>query len=199
MYVTKQQVLTYVLNDFYAKKTNQENIGNESSHVFGVIKRSLQRMDLINENEEFKSKLDAPLQKDIVLAVAALHDVGDVIGRNNHNQFSKGIIQGKLYLQDILNEKAEPFNRLPADTRKTIKNYVSDSLFFKNEVDGDFYDFTKINEICPDIDAQNAIFEALKIKSQFDCFYNRDFNYSNILSFDNYFSTRFAIPKDSYL
>ena len=199
MYVTKQQVLTYILNDFYAKKTNQENIGNESSHVFGVIKRSLQRMDLINENEEFKSKLDAPLQKDIVLAVAALHDVGDVIGRNNHNQFSKGIIQGKLYLQDILNEKAEPFNRLPADTRKTIKNYVSDSLFFKNEVDGDFYDFTKINEICPDIDAQNAIFEALKIKSQFDCFYNRDFNYSNILSFDNYFSTRFAIPKDSYL
>ncbi len=198
MYATKQNTLLFALNEFY-NSDRKYNIGHGSSHVFGVMKRSLQRYYFINENPEFKDVLTEPISKDIIIATAVLHDVGNVINRKNHNQFSKGIVQGYLHIDDILNEKTPIYNELDKQTRNNLKSFILDSKMNNDGLFNEYYHFENINSIIPDKESQEALFNAMLIKFQFDSFYNQEFNYEYINSFDKYLSNHFCIPKDSYL
>lgn len=76
--------------------------GHGGDHIAGVVDRALKYADIINANPQ-KYGLAAPVNKTVVLAAAAMHDIGDdAISRKNHNLYSKGIVNGELSLEDCI-------------------------------------------------------------------------------------------------
>lgn len=73
----------------------EKEIGHGIEHIKGVVKRAARISQTIPENERDKNF------DDIVAAVAALHDIGNLIERKGHNVYSGAFIRKGLKISDI--------------------------------------------------------------------------------------------------
>ncbi len=97
------------LEKFYAPKHPElkDGIGHEIEHLKGVVMRS----DIICEEIINNPNIEQEPDKNIVKAVAALHDIGNIITRAGHNNIGAGIVRGQLRIDDILDTPMETVER----------------------------------------------------------------------------------------
>lgn len=117
------------VEEFYAPKNPflKDGVGHENEHIKGVITRSAQMCDVINNNPEI---FGYKLEKHIAATIACLHDIGNVISRNMHNFLGEGIFNGEVTAKHIVKHSYGEFNK--RDREKLSK--IVDSIEM-NEID----------------------------------------------------------------
>ena len=116
------------LEDFYKPEPGEEKkgIGHELEHIKGVIIRTKIISNILNDKLLVSDKADKfkefgfknkAINEDISMTVAAFHDIGNLIDRDDHNHFALGIVKGELTPEDIL---SVPFEGMTDDEKKRI-------------------------------------------------------------------------------
>lgn len=120
------------VESFYAPKHPflKDGIGHENEHIKGVITRSAQMCDVVNNNPEI---FGYQLEKHIAATIACLHDIGNTISRDMHNFLGEGIFNGDITAKHIVKHSYGKFNKRDREALSKIVDKIE-----MNEVD--FYD-----------------------------------------------------------
>ena len=91
------------LGKFYTPENPQakDGIGHEIEHLKGAIRRCGEITGVVNDSPE-KYGVDTGIDNRVSTTVSALHDIGNVCSRENHNHFSRGIVQGYLLPENVV-------------------------------------------------------------------------------------------------
>lgn len=145
------------IEQFYQPKdaSEKDGIGHEIEHIKGVIERMHIIAQTINENPSLYQ--ETKVDYNIATTVAALHDIGNTINRDDHNHLGYGIIMGKLTPSDILKAPTKGNTLLSATEKHNILSH-----FKNNKV-------TNVENLSPN--ESSGVQNICKIMTKFDIGY----------------------------
>lgn len=120
MEIDKIKLKNFLLftEEFYKPENpkNKDGIGHEIEHIKGVCQRSMEIYDTLKQHKY----IDDTIKPEIVLTVAALHDIGNAIDRKNHNFLGNGILNGYLTVEGIIDSASNIPERIKNDLKAKI-------------------------------------------------------------------------------
>ena len=128
----KKDLLRFLSNieKFYAPKHPEakDGVGHENEHIKGVITRSAEMCDVINNNQQI---FGYKLEKSIATTLACLHDIGNVITRDMHNFVGEAIFKGELTAKHIVKHSYGKFNKKDREKlSKLVDSVEMDEISF---------------------------------------------------------------------
>lgn len=158
----------YELEKFYQPEHPElkDGIGHEIEHIKGVVRRTNEIIDTMNDYDYNVEDFD----KNISVLVAALHDIGNAISRDDHGHLGYGIIMNKLELEDILSVPIE--YKMDGDKYISSEQQNHKLLDFvqKNKLDEDYYDLSNLTEL--NKTEKNILLTATRIFAKYQIFAN---------------------------
>lgn len=126
---------------------DKDGIGHEIEHIKGVIHRSKEITDIIEDNLELYKESDK-MDMNLVTTIACLHDIGNVIGRDAHNHFGAGIVLGELNFEYIARVPMNVDKTLTTiEDRKQAIKYFHENKNKLNDLDKDTLLYKLVSEI----------------------------------------------------
>jgi HD superfamily phosphodiesterase len=158
----------YELEKFYQPEHPElkDGIGHEIEHIKGVVRRTNEIINTMNDYGYNVENFD----KNISVLVAALHDIGNVISRDDHGHLGYGIIMNKLELENVFN--------VPIEYKMNGDKYISSEqqnhklLDFvqKNKLDNKHYNLSNLTEL--NKTEKNILLTAIGIFAKYQVFHN---------------------------
>lgn len=116
----------YIYNDITSRYAEFDPAHRED-HVLTVISQAMELLDRLprwlREHQEAASEWDVPVDRNILLAAAACHDLGLVNGRENHHLDSGRIIRAEERLKEWFSpEQIETIAQAAEDHRASGKS-----------------------------------------------------------------------------
>lgn len=144
-----EEILKKNTKEFYTPEHPEakDGIGHEIEHLKGVMNRTIRYADIVH------TKTGEEIDAGVAITVAALHDIGNVIARDNHNHFAYGVVKGELPPEAILKI---PKKEIQEQDAKQAIQYLN-----RHGLNLDYIDSLTEN-------AQDALLYAIGVSFQFD-------------------------------